>query len=148
MKTYPAITLLLFLSGCMLQPPLIKKTASGYPEGSAAGLSVEQMKSAIIAGCLERKLQIFDANSNQVVCGREMGDLESFFSPMTPVSKNSTLSEIKVRFTIYKSGDGVKVVANQWIETPRPFHLTDKREIKSAEVMNDIQQFLFDVGAK
>jgi hypothetical protein len=148
MIRYCSALLLLFLSGCAFQQPLLKATPSGYPEGIVAGRPLEEIKSAIIAGCTKHKLQIFETRADQVVCGRAASGAEALFARTATGNSYAGSSEIRVRFTLYTSADGVIITANQWLETQMPFRALKKKDLTTNDVTNDIQQFLFDIGAK
>ena len=148
MKRLILIFCLLFLaSGCAPQQALIKPTASGYPEGTFRNSTVDTVRSILIDGCSSKGLLVQESGGNQVVCGKTMAGGDAVLAQMIVGNSYSTTPERKIRLIIYQSGDDVKVTAYEWIESQMAFGQMRRQELKSNNQKNDIQQFLFSLGA-
>ncbi len=60
----------------------------------------------------------------------------------------STTPQRKIRFTIYKIENDIKVVAQEWIESQMAFGQINIQELKSNNQRNSVQNFLFSLGAE
>lgn len=138
----------IILSACASQPTPIKQTASGYPEGIFQNATVDDVRAKLMEGCNARGILVEDASSNQVVCGKTMEGVGAAFAQMMIGNKYSTTPQQKVRFMFFKSGEDVKVTAQQWMETQMAMGQVRKEELNSADQRNRIQQFLNSLGAK
>jgi hypothetical protein len=137
----------LFLSGCA-QQPLVKQTMSGYPEGVFKNMSVEAAKSRIIDGCTQRGIFVQEANSNQVVCSKSLEGGDAVLAQFLIGNSYSTRPDVKIRFVIYQIGQDTKVSAQQWVETQMAFGQMRRIELNENNQKNDMQQFLFTLGAR
>ena len=137
----------LLVSACAAQQELLKPTASGYPEGIFANASVNSVRSKLIEGCSSLGVLVQEANGNQVLCGKTMEGGEAVFSQMLLGNSYSTTPQRKVRFVIYQIGPDVKVTAQQWIESQMAMGQVRQQELKDNNQNNDIQKFLFSLGA-
>ncbi|MCL4315343.1 MAG: hypothetical protein M1527_00435 [Gammaproteobacteria bacterium] len=138
----------LALTACAPQQALLKSTVSGYPEGSFSNSTVEVVRSKLIDGCSSRGILVQEAAGNQVVCGKTMDGGDAVLAQMLVGNSYSTTPERKIRFVIYQSGSDVKVSAQQWIESQMAFGQVRRQELNSNNQKNDIQQFLFSLGAQ
>jgi len=140
------ISVLLF--GCAAQQPLIKPTQSGYPEGLFKNTDVDTVRSKIMDACVSRGLMVIESTANQIVCGKTMEGGQAVLAQMLVGNSYSTTPQQKVRFIIYQMGSDVKVTAQQWIESQMAFGQTRTQELKGNNQVNDIQNFLFSLGAQ
>lgn len=142
------IVFLLCLSSCAAQQPLVKETNSGNPEGVFAGKTVEDTKSVIIAGCSRMGSMATETDGNQVVCEKEMEGNDAILAQWIIGNSYSTDPIKKARFVMYREGANTVAVVNQWVETQMAFGQVRKIELKSNNQKNDMQNFLFSLGAK
>lgn len=150
-RVYQAVLFFIFsvlLFGCAAQQPLIKPTQSGYPEGLFENTNVETVRSSIMDGCVTRGLMVIESSANQIVCGKAMEGGQGVLAQMLVGNSYSTTPQRKVRFILYQMGTDVKVTAQQWIESQMAFGQTRTQELKSNNQINDIQNFLFSLGAQ
>lgn len=142
----PVLCLSLF--GCVAQQPLVKQTASGYPEGTFRNTTPDIVRSKIIAGCASLGAMVLESSADYVVCGRETKGSETFAASLAIGSSYSTTPQRKVRFTIFKVGEDVRVTAQEWIECQSAYGQTRVMELKANNQRNYIQNFLFSLGAE
>jgi hypothetical protein len=141
------VALMLFLSGCAPQQPLIRQTASGNPEGSFSNASLEDVRNKLVSACSSGGLTVYEASTNQVICGKTMTGQEAAFAQLLIGNSYSTTPERKLRFTFYKAGDKVTVSGTQWVETQMAFGQMRRVEIDGNNQKNDLQSLLFRLGA-
>ena len=147
MKKTILIIFIFLVIGCAPQKPLIKATQSGYPEGIFQDTTTEEVKNKIIECCVSKGLMVLESSSNQIFCGKTMQGQEAVFAQMLIGNSYSTTPEKKIRFIIYEIGNNVKVTAQEWIETQMAFGQVKRQELNSNNQKNDIQNFLFSIGA-
>lgn len=147
-RTLLNVFICLTLSSCAAQPALIEETPSGYPEGVFEKLNIEAVRSKIMDGCGSQGLQIQEANTNQIVCGKTLNGKNAVLATMIVGNSYSTPPEMKVKFTVFQLGKNVKVTANQWVESQMAFGQLRRQELNSNQQRNDIQLFLFELGAR
>jgi hypothetical protein len=147
-KLVIASTFALLLSACAPQQALLKPTTSGYPEGIFSNASVDSVRSKLIDGCSSRGILVQEASGNQVVCGKTMEGGDAVLAQMLVGNSYSTTPERKIRFIIYQIGSDVKVTAQQWIESQMAMGQVRRLELNGNNHKNDIQQFLFSLGAQ
>lgn len=140
------ISILLF--GCAAQQPLIKQTQSGYPEGIFKNTDIETVRSKIMDACVSRGIMVIESTPNQLVCGKTMEGGQAVLAQMLVGNSYSTTPQQKLRFIMYRIGDDVKVTVQQWIETQMAFGQVQTQELKSNNQVNDLQNFLFLLGAQ
>ena len=143
-----ASILALLLSACVTQQSLIKSTASGYPEGVFSNASLDSVRSKLIDGCSSRGILVQEASGNQVVCGKTMEGGDAVLAQLLVGNSYSTTPERKIRFIIYQTGSNVKVTAQQWIESQMALGQVRRQELNGNNHKNDIQNFLFSLGAQ
>jgi len=149
MKKFLTITLFLtFLAGCAAQEPLVKQTASGYPEGIFRNSTLEDVQSKIVGKCAQAGLMVFDSSSTQVVCGKTMDGMQGVFTQALMGNRYSTTPERKARFILYKQDSDVVATARSWVETQMAFGQMQKQEIKNNDSINEIQNMFFSLGAE
>lgn len=136
------------MAACAPQQALVKQTASGYPEGLFENTDIESVRSKLIEGCSSRGIFVQEATANQVVCGKTMEGGDAILAQMLVGNSYSTTPEQKVRFVIYQSGPNVKVTAQQWVESQMAFGQMRRQELTGNNQKNDLQRFLFSLGAK
>lgn len=59
---------------------------------------------------------------------------------------HSTPPIIKAKFVFIKTGEDIKVIASQWIETIMAFGQLRQQELRDNNHNNDLQNFLFNIG--
>lgn len=146
--TTTAFALVLALTACAPQQALVKKTSSGYPEGVFSNSNVEDVRSKLIGGCSSRGILVQESSGNQVVCGKTMDGGEAVLAQVLVGNSYSTTPERKIRFVIYQSGADVRVTAQQWIELQMAFGQIRRTELDGNNQKNELQQFLFFLGAQ
>ena len=147
-KLFAIAALVVALSGCAPEQALIKQTSSGYPEGVFANTNIDAVRSLLIEGCSSRGILVQEASGNQVVCGKTMTGGDAVLAQMLVGNSYSTTPERKIRFVIYQVGADVRVTAQQWIESQMAFGQVRRQELSANNQRNDIQQFLFNLGAR
>ncbi|WP_199866037.1 hypothetical protein [Acidovorax sp. GW101-3H11] len=147
MKKFVLAACVLFLTACATQPPLVKQTASGYPEGTFVNTSLDDARSKIIGACSAKGVLVQEANGNQVLCGKTMDGQDGVWAQMLIGNSSSTTPERKVRFILYQVGKDVRVTAQQWIETQMARGQTQRMELNENSHRNNMQQFLNFAGA-
>lgn len=136
------------LFACAPQQALIKPTSSGFPEGIFRGSSIDTVRSKILDGCTSNGLNIYETNTNQVVCGKVMSGKDAVLAGLVVGNSYSTTPERKVRFVIFQQGSDVKVTAQEWIESQMAFGQVRRQALESNNQKNSLQQFLFSLGAQ
>lgn len=136
----------LFAAGCA-QKPLIKETASGAPEGVFRAATLDDVRSKIIEGCTNKKLTVEDVSANHVVCSRTRTGTDGVMYQAVMGNAYSSAPQQKIRFVMFTSGADVKVTATMWTEMQSAFGQTQRNEAKGADAVNDVQNFLFALGA-
>jgi hypothetical protein len=145
-STVTALTLL--LAGCATQPALVKQTKSGYAEGVFTGASVDDVRNRIMAGCSDGGFLVEDSSGNQVVCAKTLQGGQEVFARMLVGNAYSTTPQVKVRFTAFAVGSDVRVTGQSYVESQMPGGQVNRQELTSNRDRNDVQQFLFKVGAQ
>lgn len=138
---------ILVLAGCAKQQ-LLKETASGYAEGVFVNSTVEAVRSKILDGCSSKGLLIQESSDNNVVCGKTVSGNDELLAIWVIGNMYSTKPERKVKFTIYQMNSDVKVIESQWLETQMPGGQIQKKELNGNSQRNNMQQFLFSLGAQ
>ncbi|MGF6665312.1 hypothetical protein QF000_006980 [Paraburkholderia atlantica] len=87
-------------------------------------------------------MEVLEATQYHVVCGKELKGGQATMATLAIGNAYSTTPIQKVKFTIFQDGDGVKVVANQWIESQMPGGQTNRMNLTSNAQNNDLQQAL------
>lgn len=148
MKKIVLAACVLALTACATQPPLVKATASGYPEGTFSNTSLDDARSKIIGACSAKGVLVQEANGNQVICGKTMDGQEGVLAQVLIGNSSSTTPERKIRFILYPVGKDVRVTAQQWIETQMARGQIEKMELNQNSHRNNMQQFLNFAGAQ
>lgn len=149
MKHLISCVVLAFLtSGCVQQETLIKPTTSGYPERLFRNANVEEVKAKIMDDCASRGLIISETTSNHVVCEKTMEGGDAVLAQLLVGNSYSTTPLRKVRFVAYRSGNDVKVTAQEWIQSRMAMGQVRTQELKSSNQVNSTQSFLFSMGAE
>jgi len=136
------------LVGCAAQAPLIKQTASAYPQGVFKGQSLEEVKAKIMDACISIGAMVSEASSNQVVCGKAMEGGQAALTQVLIGNAYSTTPQQKIRFVMYVLNSNVKVTAQEWVETQMPGGQLQTVEIRNNNEKNGIQRMLFRLGAE
>ena len=142
------VIIITVLGGCVQQQALVKPTSSGYPEGIFRNASLEEAKGKILDGCIRHGLMVSEAGTNQVVCEKTMAGGDAVLAQMLVGNSYSTTPVRKLRFIMYKLNKDVKVTAQEWFQSQMAFGQVNKQELKSNNQRNDIQNFLFSLGAE
>jgi hypothetical protein len=148
MKKLVVFAFLAFAAGCAQQQPLLKQTASGYPEGLFRNADVDTIRSRLMDGCTSGGIPVIDAGGNQVLCGKTMTGGDAVLAQLLVGNSYSTTPERKLKFMIFQSGGDVRVTAQQWVETQMAFGQMRRQELRSNNQNNEIQQFLQNLGAE
>ena len=141
----------LVLTGCASAPqqPLLKHTSSGYAEGIFTAMSVEDARSKITERCVSRGMMVEDSNGSSIICARTLTGMQAVMGSLIAGGNSySTTPQAKTRWTIFKMGSDVKVVANPFISTQMAFGQVRSEEMNTLQVRNELQQAMFDMGAK
>lgn len=147
LKTAFAISALA-LSSCAVSQPAVKQTQSGHPEGVFKNESLEVVKGKLIEACGARSWTVFEAGSNQVVCGKTMEGGSAILTQLAIGNSYSTTPQQKIRFTVFQLNADVKVTSYQWVETQMAFGQTKTQELNSTAQNNSVQNMLFQIGAE
>ena len=149
MRTFlTAVLATIVLTSCAAQQPLLKQTASGYPEGVFQSTNVDTVRSKIMNACSSMGVMVQEATGNQVTCSKRLEGSQAILAQFAIGNSYSTPPEQKVKFIIYQIGPDVKVTAQQWVETQMPYGQMRRMELNSNDQNNGIQQMLFNVGAR
>lgn len=148
MRALLVVTVLIALGGCVAQPPLVKQTASGRPEGIFVGFTLDQARSRVIEACSTRGLSVYDSNANSVVCGKALTGQKAVLAQMLVGNSYSTTPEDKIRFILFQSGSDVKINAEEWIETQMALGQVRREPLSNNNQQNGLQEFLFAIGAR
>lgn len=140
--------LLVLLVGCAAQQPLIKQTSSKHPEGLFRNTNVELVKSKIIEACSSKGVMILEVSDNQIICGKELSGWKAVAARVAVGNKYSSSPQQKVRFVLYQAGNDTKVIVYQWLESQMAFGQVNTQELNNNNQFNDIQKFLFSLGAE
>lgn len=135
------ITVLALLAGCA-QSELTTKTESGNPEVVIKNATPGDVRNRLVKGCASKGVEVLEASEFQVVCGKQLKGGQATMATLAIGNAYSTTPIQKVKFTIFQDGDGVKVVANQWIESQMPGGQTNRMNLTSNAQNNDLQQAL------
>ena len=135
------------LTGCPKQESLIRQTTSGYPEGVFKNTSLEDAKGKIINGCVNGGLIVTETTQNHVVCEKTMTGGDAIFAQMLIGNSYSTTPVRKVRFVVFQMNKDVKITAQQYIQSQMAFGQIRTQELNGNNHRNDIQRFLYSLGA-
>jgi hypothetical protein len=136
------VVLPVLLLGCATETALLKQTPSGYPEELLTGVTVESTRAAIMDVCAARGSLVQESAGNHVVCGKVMTGGDAVLAQLLIGNSYSTQPELKVRFTIYQSSAGVRVTAQQWMETQMAFGQMRRQDLNGNAQRNQIQAVL------
>lgn len=134
--------------GCASNPALVKPTASGQAEGTFKALSLEDTKNKLIEGCTSKQYQIADVNSNQVTCAKAMTDMQGTMYQALAGNAYSSTPKRKLKFIMYATGADTKVIASTSIEMQGVFGQNQNNEAMPPKLQNELQNFLFSLGAE
>jgi hypothetical protein len=141
------VSVVLILASCATEP-LVKPTRSGYPEGIFLNATLEEVQSKIVEGCSSRGIFVMESTKNVVICGKTLEGRDAVLGSLLVGGRYSTTPELKIRFILYQKGNDVYVTAQQWIESQSGFGQIRREELKHNRHINDIQKFLFSLGAQ
>lgn len=133
------IIFVFLLSACVSQEPLIKQTESGKSEGNYPGKTKEQVKDALVARCARFGNMVFESSDSSVICGKQS---DSVLAQMAVGNAYSTPATFKVKFTIAKINDAVKVWADMWIESQMPGGQLNQMPVSDNNDRNMVQKAL------
>jgi hypothetical protein len=143
-----SILCLALLSGCAAQPPRVKETASGKPEGVFRNTSIEDARSKIINQCANKGLSVEESSGSQVICSKEMEGTQATFMQMALSNSYSTTPQVKARFVFSKNGADTRVICFPWYESIMPLGQVKTMEAKSNADFNGLMSFLSNAGAE
>lgn len=136
----------LTLAGCAASVPLTKVTASGKPEVIYNTASKTDVKDLLLNMCHQNSLAVFDSNDSSVICGKEKEGSKAILAQLVMGNSYSTQPVDKVRFTIMKQDNKVKVWADIWMETQMGMGQIKQMDIKDNQSLNKIQAMLDSVA--
>lgn len=139
----------LALAGCTApQKPLLKQTASGNPEGRFTNSSTDQVKNKLVGVCATGGLTVYEASSNQIVCGKLMTGQTAAYAQLIIGNAHSSPPERRVQFTFFQSGPDVTVIGTQWVQTQLALGQVKRVDLDTNGHNNELQEFLGQLGAK
>jgi len=147
MRIYLVVLLVFVLSACASEP-LIKQTVSGNAEAVFKDTSIEEVRSKLVASCSMRGLMVEESSNNRVICGKTLTGGNAVIASLTVGTKYSTDPVHKASFVLFSTGSDTMVVATQWIESQTAYGQTRRQELTSNKQKNDLQSFLFSLGAR
>lgn len=130
------------LSGCASQVELKKQTASGKPEGIYQNVSQEKVQNALVSRCNDKGFMVLESTPTNVLCEKEVQGGGSIMAQLMVGNAYSTPAKSKLRFSISKVGNDVKVWADPWIESQMPGGQVNKMSMTGNDVKNSIQSSL------
>ena len=136
--------LLVALGACQTVAP-VKQTTSGRPEATFHGETVAELTSRISRHCLERGMLV-SQGQNQLTCSQQLSGGDAILATMAIGNSYSTTPQRHIRFNLLKQANGVRVFAQQWIETQMAFGQMRRQELNSGKQFNDVQNFLTYLG--
>jgi hypothetical protein len=142
-----AVSLCAAMVACAPQESRIKTTSSGYPEGVFANTTVGDVRNKVIAGCDMRGIAVEQTSDNSVICGKTVSGGDAVVAQLLVENAYSTTPEEKIRFTIYQIGSDVEISAHEWVESQMPFGQVRQVELNSNNQFNDMQRYLYSLGA-
>ncbi|HDG7583922.1 membrane lipoprotein lipid attachment site-containing protein [Klebsiella pneumoniae] len=120
-KSLVVFSIVLALTGCAgKQVSLNKPTQSGKPEGLYPGKTKAEVENAIVSLCNSKGFTVFSADESSVVCGKEKSGTDAVLTQVLIGNSYSTPPTDKVRFSIAKINNDVKVWVDMWAETQMP----------------------------
>lgn len=139
---------LVALSGCVPPPQaqLLKETPSGYPEAVFKDDDTVTIRGKIIQGCIKWGMMVEESTENQVVCSSSIEDTSAKIGTLMFTGSAYSAAREKTRFSFYKEGSGVNVVAQPTIELQVGGGAIRSSEVKSISKRNDAQYFLYTLG--
>jgi len=120
----------------------------GLPEGIFVDTDRDTVKQRILDMCSSHDLMTMEYGQSQVDCSQTMTGADAMLAQMMVGNSYSTTPVRTVRFTVTQSGNNVRVVAHQWIESQMAFGQVRSQPLSQAKHVNDIQGMLFGLGAK
>ena len=146
-RIWATVSLCAAMVACAPQQSRIKTTSSGYPEGVFTNTTVDDVRNKVIAGCEMRGIAVEQSSDNSVICGKTVTGGDAVVAQLLVGNAYSTTPEEKIRFTIYQIGSNVEVSAHEWIESQMPFGQVRQVELNSNNQFNDMQRYLYSLGA-
>jgi hypothetical protein len=145
--TASAALLVSLLAGCASQAPLTKETASGKAEGSFPEGSVTEVNAKLTEDCYARGGSVVDSTQNYIVCQNDMPAASAVLVQMTLGNSYSTQPVTKTRYSFFEKGEGVKAIADSWVETIMPGGQVRAMPINNNGVRNAHQSRFTKLGA-
>ncbi|MEB0092241.1 hypothetical protein RHM65_01460 [Pseudomonas sp. CCI4.2] len=136
------------LTGCASEPPKVRETVSGKPEGVFRNTSVEDARYAIINQCANKGLSVEESTGNQVVCSKEMEGSQAIATQVVLGNSYSTTPQVKARFVFAKKGTDTRVICYAWYETVMALGQVKTMEASSNTDFNGLMSFLSNAGAE
>lgn len=141
-KTTLMLLSAVLLSGCAGQVKLNKPTASGKPEGIYQNTTAERVQSALVSRCNEKGFMVLESTPSNVLCAKETQGGGAVMAQLLVGNAYSTAAQSKLRFSISKINDSVKVWADAWIESQMPGGQVNQMAMTGNDVKNSIQASL------
>lgn len=147
-KLLAGLVCAIILSGCASEPPRVKETLSGKPEGVFRNTSVEDARYAIINQCASKGLSVEESTGNQVICSKEMAGSQAVATQAVLGNSYSTTPQVKARFVFAKKGADTRVICYGWYETVMALGQVRTMEASSNTDFNGLMSFLSNAGAE
>ena len=141
------VAICLALAGCAAQPERLKLTASNYPEGTFKSAELDVIRAKILDACTQHGYIVSEASTNMVVCQKDTKGMEEVVARLAVGNSYSTTPFQKVRATLYKIDNDVKVTLSNSLETQMPFGQVRSIPLNSNATFNEMQKMLNDAGA-
>jgi hypothetical protein len=136
------------LTGCASEPPKVRETVSGKPEGFFRNTSVEDARSEIINQCANKGLSVEESTGTQVICSKEMSGSQAIATQLVIGNSYSTTPVVKARFVFAKNGSDTRVICYARYETVMALGQVRTMESTSNSDFNELMGFLRNAGAE
>lgn len=143
-----AVAAIVSLASCAPLEELIKQTTSGQPEGYFDNTTIEDAKGKLASACSRHGLLVVNTNNNEVVCQKTLTGKDAVLSGLLVGTRYGTTPTRKLRFVMYGQGNGVQVIAYDYLESQNAFGQTNQQPLNANHQRNDIQEMLFSIGAE
>lgn len=134
--------LVLGLTGCATVD-VAKPTPSGNAERIFVGATKDELKTALVARCLEKGNAIYESNDFSLACGRIDDSFGASLGQLLTTGNNNYSPVLKkIVFSFHEIKDGVKVFAIANVEMTNRNGTKQITPVKSNNVTNQIQSIL------
>ena len=150
-RTLPGVIgVAILVASCAASQPLLKETASGYPEGVFANRPLKDVMDGLEESCIERDYEVVAVEEALVTCEAPLPwplpGMGALYSIMTAPMAPKQVWEIN--FVASVEGDDVHVTAKNSFE--QIFITGEERSTRpdNNDAYNRIQEWLFSLGAE